>query len=81
MVVPVEKEGKETTPWGSKSLPEGSRSLLLAESSFVLSVSLLAAVVIAVIVIRTIIRAGSGAGYQVTIEEVIPHGLSQVTVK
>jgi len=53
---------------------------LLAESSFVLSVLLLAAVVIAVIVIFTIIRAGSGAGYQATIEEVIPHGLSQVTV-
>jgi len=41
---------------------------------------LLAAAVIAGIVIFTIIRSSSGSGYQATIEEVLPHGLSQVTV-
>jgi hypothetical protein len=45
-----------------------------------LSVLLLAAAAIAAIVIFTIIRGNSGSNYRATIEEVIPHGLSQVTV-
>ncbi len=64
----------------SKSLPQGSRSIFVAASSFVLSVLLLAAAVIAGIVIFTIIRSSNGSDYQATIEEVLPHGLSQVTV-
>jgi hypothetical protein len=68
----------------SKSAPQSGRSLLLAESSLLLTVLVVAAAVIAAIVIVTIVRSGggngNGSGYQATIEEVIPHGLSQVTV-
>jgi hypothetical protein len=79
MVGPVERRNRRLTPW-SKSVPQGSRSLLLAESSLVLGVLILAAAAIAAIVIFTIIEGGSGSDYQATIEEVIPHGLNQVTV-
>ncbi len=79
MVGPGEKGKRRLTPW-SKSAPQGSRSLLLAESSLLLGVLLLAAAAIAAVVIFTIIRSGSGSGYQATIEGVIPHGLNQVTV-
>jgi hypothetical protein len=79
MVLPVEKRGRRRTPQ-ARPRPQENRSLLVGTSSYVLSVLLLAVAVIAAIVVFTIIRGGSGSSYQATIEEVIPHGLSQVTV-
>jgi hypothetical protein len=79
MVVTAEKRDRRLPPW-SNPVAQGRHPLLLAASSSLLSVLLLAAAVIAAVVIFTIIRGGSGSGYQATIEEVAPHGLSQVTV-